>query len=251
MKPKKLLAKIKKRWTDTTAGFLYRKRLSKLALAFGTDKTGAHFYTEHYQRHFQFLRRKRFNLLEIGIGGCQDPRAGGASLRMWKAYFAKGHIFGIDLYDKTCHEERRIKTYQGDQTDAVFLGKVAAEIGTLDIVIDDGSHINGHVTATFKTLFPLLSPNGIYVIEDVQTSYWDEVCGTRWGGSSDTAAPHTSMGFFKSLVDGLNYEEFTDDHYQPTYFDQNIVAIHFYHNLVFIYKGSNREGSNLLGKRFM
>jgi len=57
------------------------------------------------------------------------------------------------------------------------------------------------------------------------------------------------MNFFKSLIDGLNYEEFTLDEYVPTYFDRHIVAMHFYHNLVFIYKGLNNEGSSVLRKR--
>jgi hypothetical protein len=61
---------------------------------------------------------------------------------------------------------------------------------------------------------------------------------------------HTSMNYFKTLVDGLNYEEFTLGEYAPTYFDRHITSMHFYHNLVFIYKGQNNEGSNLYGNRF-
>jgi hypothetical protein len=232
------------------AMLLWRHNLLRLARWFGTDKEGAHHYTRHYQRHFAPLRRKRLNVLEIGIGGDASPQRGGQSLRMWKAYFPQARIFGIDIYDKLCHEERRIKTFRGNQADADFLKAVARQIGTIDIIIDDGSHRNEHVIASFRTLFPLLSPNGIYVIEDLQTSYWSQDVGDGWDGSTDLTAPHTSMNFLKSLVDGLNYEEFVADDYTPTYFDRHIVAIHFYHNLAFIYKGLNNEGSNLLGKRF-
>ena len=125
---------------------------------------------------------------------------------------------------------------------------MAQEIGTIDIVIDDGSHYNEHVIKTFKVLFPLLGPRGIYAVEDTQTSYWSEVAGEPWGGSSDLSAPFTTMNFFKSLVDGLNFEEFTLPDYRPTYFDRHIVSMHFYHNLVFVYKGLNNEGSPMLGK---
>jgi hypothetical protein len=52
------------------------------------------------------------------------------------------------------------------------------------------------------------------------------------------------MSFLKALTDGLNYEEIARRDYQPSHFDQNIVSLHFYHNLVFIYKGKNEEGSN-------
>ncbi len=164
-------------------------------------------------------------------------------------YFPNSRIFGIDIHDKTYHDEERIKTFQGSQTDANFLKRIVEEIGRVDIIIDDGSHYNDHIITSFKTLFPLLAHKGIYVVEDTQTSYWPSDADQQWGGSSDLTAPYTSMNFFKSLVDGLNYEEFTLDEYIPTYFDKHIIAMHFYHNLIFIYKGLNNEGSNMLGKR--
>ena len=228
------------------------KDLSQLARLFGTDKDASHFYTQHYHEHFRALRLKPINLLEIGIGGFDDPKQGGHSLRMWKAYFPNARINGVDLYEKSSHEEERIRTFAGSQVDEAFLGRVLAEIGTPDIIIDDGSHRSEHVIASFKLLFPLLAPNGIYAIEDLQTSYWGPESPETgdWDGSSDPNASHTSMSFLKSLVDCLNYEEFTRPGYAPSYFDKHIVGMHFYHNLAFIQKGSNDEGSNVLGKRF-
>jgi hypothetical protein len=222
--------------------------LAALARAFKTDKEGEHFYAQHYQRAFHSLRLEKLNILEIGIGGYDNPTDGGASLRMWKAYFPNSRIFGIDIHDKSYHDEDRIKTFKGSQIDEDFLRRVAAEIGRIDIIIDDGSHLNDHVITTFKILFPLLSPDGMYVVEDVQTSYWETVEGQDWGGSKDLTAPHTSMNFFKGLVDVLNHEEFTIDNYAPDYFDQHIVSMQFAHNLVFIQKGVNKEGSNVLAK---
>lgn len=116
---------------------------------------------------------------------------------------------------------------------------MAAKIGTLDVVIDDGSHLSPDVLTTFNTLFPLLRDGGVYAVEDTQTSYWPE-----WGGSQDREDPNTSMSMLKRLGDGLNYEEFVDDDYQPTYTDLNVVGVHFYHNLVIIEKGKNAEGTN-------
>jgi len=231
---------------------LHRKDLCRLALLFGTDKHGSHFYAQHYQRHFEALRLKHLNLLEIGIGGYDDPKQGGHSLRMWKAYFPNGRINGIDLLDKTPHEEERIRTFAGSQADEAFLKRVVAEIGTPDIIIDDGSHRSEHVIASFKVLFPLLAPRGIYAVEDLQTSYWgsdSSATAGDWGGSTDLNAPHTSMNFLKSLIDGLNHEEFTQEAYTASYFDKHIVAMHFYHNLAFIQKGNNNEGSNWLRNR--
>lgn len=224
----------------------YGKDLRKLASIFGVDKEGSHYYAQHYQDHFSKLRKKKMNILEIGIGGYDNPEAGGRSLRMWKTYFPHANIFGLDIFDKKAFDEPHIKTFCGSQVDEELLERIVQEIGKIDIIIDDGSHHNEHVRKTFCFLFPRLSSAGIYVIEDLQTSYWENVIGQDWGGSKDLRASHTSMNFLKDRVDGLNYEEFTDESYEPTYFDRNIVAIHFYHNLVFIYKGKNEEGSNFV-----
>ena len=52
-----------------------------------------------------------------------------------------------------------------------------------------------------------------------------------------------SLGFFKSLVDGLNYEEIARPDFTASYLDRHITSIHFYHNMIFIQKGLNKEGS--------
>ncbi len=213
-----------------------------LATLYGTDKWGEHWYAAHYQRHFQRFRRKRIVLLEIGIGGYDDPQKGGGSLRMWRRYFPKATIVGLDYHDKSPHAERRIRIYRGDQSDEAVLRRIVEEVGRPDIVIDDGSHLNPHVIKSFEVLFPLLADDGMYVIEDTQTAYWPD-----FGGSSDDLvhAP-TSMRLLKNLVDGLNHEEFIKPGYVATYYDRHITALHFYHNLVFVQKGVNQEGSNLV-----
>jgi len=214
--------------------------LGDLAIRFGTDKWGAwHWYTRHYQRHFGPLRHDALRILEIGIGGYADPAAGGGSLRMWKNYFPRAIVYGMDIYDKTGIEEPRIHTVVGSQADSAFLANFAEENGPFDIIIDDGSHRVFHVLPTFEVLFPLLKDGGIYVIEDIQSSYWPE-----WGGSEDLNSTETSMALCKRLADGLNYEEFVVESYEPSYTDRNVVGVHFYHNLVLIEKGANEEGTN-------
>jgi cephalosporin hydroxylase len=217
--------------------------LPALAAYFGTDKWGAHWYAQHYQRHFAALRCRPLRLLEIGIGGYGDPRAGGESLRMWKAYFPRAQIFGLDIADKRAHDEPRIRTLIGSQDDEERLKQISAEHGPFDIVIDDGSHINAHVLASFRVLFPLLTENGIYAVEDTQTAYWSQFGGAPPG---EPAAP-TSMNVLRGLVDGLNHREFPRGaEFAPSYLERHIVALHFYHNLVFVQKGVNDELSNIL-----
>jgi len=225
------------RMTKGVLGWRYRKDLTRLAELFKTDKWGAHWYMEHYQRYLAPLRTKSLNLLEIGVGGYEYPDRGGESLRMWKAYFRRSRIVGIDLYDKSQLREKRIDIRQCDQTDSLALTRLSSEYQGFDIIIDDGSHRNDHVITTFQILFPLLRANGVYVVEDTQTSYWPSK-----GGRLGTAG--TSMAFFKALADGLNYVEYPIQNYEPTYFDRHIVEIAFFHNLIIIRKGINDEPAN-------
>ena len=228
-----------KRTAKQALSWWYRNDLTRLADLYGTDKWGTHWYTPHYNRFFQPMKSRHLNVLEIGVGGYEFSNLGGASLRMWKAFFRKSRIVGIDLHDKSHLSEPRIDVRQCDQTDTEGLIRLSNEYGGFDIIIDDGSHMNDHVIRTFEVLFPLLRNGGIYVAEDIQTSYWPS-----FGGAIDGA--NTSMRFFKDLADGLNYMEYPLADYKPNYFDQNIVEISFFHNLVFIRKGINNEKTNCL-----
>lgn len=213
-------------------------RLTRLAIRYGTDKWGVHRYTPHYEHHLGRLVHSEFAMLEIGIGGYAFEREGGASLKMWKAFFPKARIVGLDIEDKSFVDEPRIVSYQGSQVDHEVLARVDAEQGPFAVIIDDGSHNPAHIRETFGVLFPLLSDGGVYVIEDTQTSYWPQ-----WGGSSDPNDPTQTMGLIKDLLDGLNWEEWRPNGDEPSYADEHVVEVHAYHNLVFIVKGSNRESS--------
>jgi len=166
---------------------------------------------------------------------------------MWKNYFRKSKIISVDIFDKSQLQEKRIKIYEGSQIDKDLLNIMDIESGPFDIIIDDGSHINNNVITTFNHLFPKLKKGGIYVIEDTQTSYWPDMGGKV----SERNNEDTIYGFFKSLIDGLNYKEYMISNYSPNYFELNIVGIHFYHNIIFIYKNDNIEESNVIsnGKR--
>lgn len=221
---------------DLPVRILFGSKLKMLATIYQSDKWNYHWYAQHYEDAFHKIRRKRVALLEIGVGGYENPRRGGSSLRMWSAYFPKGRIFGIDIHDKSPHSRGRIKTFRGSQADPQFLDAVVREISKVDVIIDDGSHLNSHMIFTFQHLFPHLADGGIYAIEDTQTSYWAE----EGGNETDRNDLSTAMGYFKSLADGLNWVELRGG-YSPSYLDLNIQSIAFYHNLIVIRKGANRE----------
>ena len=115
-----------------------------------------------------------------------------------------------------------------------------------DIIIDDGSHYNEHIVATFYMMWQHVKVGGWYIAEDLQASYWP-----AYGGKlHDLNHPLTAMGFFKSLIDGLNWQEIHQPGYKPTSFDVQIDGMHFYHNMVFLHKGaSSRESTQVVSNR--
>jgi hypothetical protein len=71
---------------------------------------------------------------------------------------------------------------------------VVSEMGGIDIVLDDGSHRMEYIEASLKILFPKLNNSGIYLIEDLQTSYWK-----NFGGGFDKKS-----NFFNTIRKFIN-----------------------------------------------
>lgn len=219
-----MLGKDQDRAADDGRGLL------ALAQQFGTDKVPN---CPTYDLYLGPLRHKNVNLLEIGIGGYADPRAGGSSLRMWREYFSNGNVYALDFYDKSPHREDRIFIYQGSQEDPAILKQIASDMHVIDVIIDDGSHVSSHIIKSFEVLFPLLTPGGLYIVEDIGTSYWPD-----YGGSEDFLNPNTSVSYFKRLVDGVQHRHFKHA-FSPSYADIHTQYIHFYNNFIVIKKASD------------
>ena len=212
-----------------------------LAALAGTDKYGLHMYTPVYAALTAARRGRSVSLLEIGVGDF-GGRPGGESLLMWAAYFRKGRIYGIDIVDKTALSSGRIKVFQCSQTDRERLTALARDIGPFDFVVDDGSHRSEHQIESFRILWPFVKDGGVYVVEDVQTSYWPYfgggVLGTReYGGSC--------MSFFKTLADSVNLPEFLEPPAPEAELQETIGAIAFHHNMIAITKDAGPRRSNL------
>jgi hypothetical protein len=159
---------------------------------------------------------------------------------MWKEYFPSGHIFGMDIYDKSKLLEERITILRGSQADRAFLDAIGTKHGPFDIIVDDGSHVCEHVIAGFTGLWPYLCSGGVYAIEDLQTSYRKTMGGSRTG-----IGPGSTMDLLFRLANGLNYAEFDIVGYQPTQVEREVVSIAFYHNLALVQKGNNNEPGGL------
>ena len=213
--------------------------LTRIAIRHGTDKWGAHFYTPVYHRLFAHLRDKPVRLLEIGVGGYEFATLGGASLAMWADYFPNGRILGIDSFAKTLDLGPRVRVHQGSQDDAAFLTRMSAEHGPFDIVIDDGSHVPAHVIASFNALFPLLVDGGLYVIEDVQTTFWPNFGGSALDGGA-------TMHLGRAILEHLNHAEIkiVQPGRQVSDLVKSIRSFHAWHNIFVVEKGDNAEPSN-------
>ena len=150
--------------------------LSRLAVKYPTDKGLTfypfHGYTANYSRLFANMRDQPVTLLEIGLARKRDrknPRVICPSLQLWAEYFPKATILGFDIDDFSMVGQERTTIYRGDQGKPDDLTHILADHPQLDIVIDDGSHASYHQQVSLQTLWPALSPKGIYVIEDLDS----------------------------------------------------------------------------------
>lgn len=205
--------------------------LSIIGRRYITDKVDHHKYTPHYHHHFQHLRGQDMVLLELGVGGESQTTVGGGSLRMWGDYFERGKIYGVDIYDKSFLDEPRIKTFVASQADKQEMTAIIEKIGAPDIIIDDASHINSLTILSFEILFQHLKAGGIYVIEDIESSWWPE---HGFGGTRDLLDHNfpSSINFAKGLLLDLNYR------YAPVGGVRMypIASMHFYPNMIVFVK---------------
>jgi hypothetical protein len=86
----------------------------------------------------------------------------------------------------------------GSQIDDTCLQQIFLKSPNIDIVIDDGSHVQSHMIISFIKLFPYLKENGIYIIEDISCCYSPEHQEGFYGiGVYD---------YFKGLAERLNVD---------------------------------------------
>ena len=211
------------------------KNLKSVAEIYKSDKI-EHGYIEIYESYFEKIRDEKLKIFEIGI-------ADGKSLLTWADYFKNSTIIGIDIHKINPIEKKlnknNIEIHQGSQSDKSFIEELISKYKEFDIIIDDGSHLSKDVKKSFELLFPALKDNGLYIVEDMQTSY-----NHFFGGNPfDLKYSNSHMNFFKNLTDRLNYQEIANPFYIKNKYDGKITNISFYHNMVFVRKGNNNKPS--------
>jgi 23S rRNA U2552 (ribose-2'-O)-methylase RlmE/FtsJ len=198
-------------------------------------------YFEIYDRHFSRFRGSDVHIVEFGVSH-------GGSMQMWKHYFGPhARIFGVDI-NPHCKqfEDEQVQILIGDQEDRIFLRELAKKIPRIDILIDDGGHTMQQQINTFEELFPCIDKNGIYLCEDLHTSYW-----SKFGGGY--RATGTFIEYSKNFIDYIHaWHSSQTDLLRVTEFTKSVHSLHYYNSILVIEKRPTEKPFHLkTGKRVL
>lgn len=182
-------------------------------------------YFEIYERHFAQFRNLPISLLEFGV-------LHGGSLQMWKHYFGpQAKIYGADINPR-CAElaEDQITILLADQESRESLQHICKTLPPFDIIIDDGGHTMLQQTTTFQEMWGQLKIGGVYLIEDMLTSYWPS-----FGGGYKE--PVNFVEYTKGLIDQLNaWHAVPNSGLAVNEFTRTAFSMHYYDSVLVIEK---------------
>lgn len=186
-------------------------------------------YFDVYDRHFSKYINKDIVILEIGVSQ-------GGSLQMWKDYFGdKAKIFGIDINPACIDlEEENIKIFIGSQSDRNFLRDLKTKIPLIDILIDDGGHTMVQQIVSYEELFNHIKDDGVYLCEDLHTSYWFE-----YGGGYKRRG--TFIEYSKNFIDSINAYHSHQKKLKVDEFTKSVNSIHYYDSIIVIEKKTKQK----------
>lgn len=137
----------------------------------GTDKDTTHSYIDIYQPLFADIHDTASNILEIGVQT-------GQSIMLWRDFFSNAVVYGLDIntIPPILKKINNVICHQANAYDTNFIAQHFLNKVNFDIIIDDGPHTLDSMKFVAQHYTPLLSSNGILVIEDVQSISWvDEI----------------------------------------------------------------------------
>lgn len=190
-----------------------------------------HYFSFYDEKLGKLAEKSRNGMLDTPVRILELGVWKGGSIDLWRKFFGPSAIiYGIDV-NKPEGIIHSGKVKIGSQDDSEFLKSVVAEMGGLDVVIDDGSHVNRQVIKSFQILYPILSSGGLYFIEDLHTSYWPNYGGGLFRRGS-------SIEYAKKLIDYVNSEYFQKS---LSLFDSKGIerpsSVEFADSIVLIQKG--------------
>jgi len=182
-------------------------------------------YIEVYDVYFNRYRNKEVNILEIGVSQ-------GGSIEMWKKYFGDNvQIFGVDINPRCKNlEDDKVKIFIGKQEDRSFWKELKKQLPKLDILIDDGGHTMDQQIVTFEEMFDHVKEDGIYLCEDIHTSYMYEY----HGGYKKRG---TFIEYSKNFIDHLHgFPSNSTRGNAVKNFEYSVNSVHYYRSMVIIEK---------------
>ncbi len=182
-------------------------------------------YFDIYDRHFSPYRGKPVTVVEFGVSH-------GGSLQMWKKYFGrKARIIGVDI-NPECAKfiEPQIEVVIGDQEDRKFLRALRKKVGDIDVVIEDGGHTMPQQINTFEVLWPAVRDGGVFLIEDLHTSYWPHY-------DAGHKKPGTFIEYSKDLMDQINAWHSREESLEVNKYTRSIKGMHVYDSIIVFDKG--------------
>jgi hypothetical protein len=180
-------------------------------------------YFPIYEKHLSKFVGKSPKILEIGI-------LGGGSLELWSKYFGGGTtVVGVDC-SADCLSYKydgNVTVVIGDQASTEFWKNFKEQYGEFDIIIDDGGHTMVQQITTLDCMYPMLKNNGVFVVEDTHTSYWQQ-----WGGSFRGA--NTFVEYSKRIMDVVNNEFIRDSAIENSIKEifRDLNCVSFYNSVV-------------------
>ena len=183
-------------------------------------------YFDIYDRHFQPYRNKAVTIVEFGVSH-------GGSLQMWKHYFGnRARIVGVDINPKCASvTEPQIEVVIGDQEDRGFLRSLVSKVGSIDVLIEDGGHTMGQQIATFEELWPSIVEGGLYLAEDLHTSY-----RPNYGGGLRREG--TFIEYAKNLIDQQHAWHSLEDGFEVDAYTRTVRGMHVYDSIIVFDKAS-------------
>lgn len=191
--------------------------LNEIGIKYKSDKSSSyHCYLELYDEHFSTYRGKNINFLEIGIHL-------GDSLNIFNEYFENATITAIDIQNMSHLQKKNIRIVHGDQSDRSLLKEF--EDNFYQIIIDDGSHKMEHQQVSFGVLFKKLKSGGLYIIEDLHTSFDSYRENIIYGSALFGLSPNNrTIDFLNGIVNGMKNNEYLE-YVEYEYLVNNIESI--------------------------
>ena len=203
-------------------------------------------YPDVYEMYFHRFIDKNPTYLEVGVQN-------GGSIQIMDKYLKNANIFGVDIDSNVCNLDLKCNAtlFCFDINNmSIFQDKFGDT--SFDIILDDGSHVTDDVINTFKNLFPKLKADGIFLIEDLLTSYWPVYKGGY-------LLKESSIEFLKHYIDIINGYYIND--YNIPDFIKNlseddkyalkwIESIHFHDSVAVIKKRKQERVSSYKAKTF-